>query len=423
MQVKIKPGNLAGTVNIPPSKSITHRAIMIASLAYGTSLIKNYLKSDDINLTIRACRELGAEIKTYDNHLIINGVNGRFSLHGKTKTLFVGESGTTLRFLMALSVLTDGTVVIDGEKKLSKRPIGELIKVLQSQGMEVKSVNNNNRAPIQIKGGRIRGGRISIPSSKSSQFASALLLISPYAQKDITLIPVSLKSQPYLEITSNIMVKFGAEIERNNSSYLIKKGKKYHGCDMKIEGDWTQASYFAVAAAVSGNTVNLTNLNMNSSQGDRKIISLLISMGCKIMGNHERVSITGGHLNAISEDLGDSPDIVPSMCIAAAFAKGKSTFTNIGHLVYKESNRLESVCLELSKMGISAKYGVDQITIIGGKPKGTVVDTHNDHRIAMSFAVAALAAEGETIISKAEVVNKSYPDFYKDLKILGAIIL
>lgn len=423
MQVKIKPGKIKGSVSVPSSKSITHRAVMIASLAKGKSVIKNCLKSVDTDLTVKACKELGVEIDEKDNQLIINGVNGRFVLYGKTKNLFVGESGTSLRLLTALSVLTDGTVIIDGERKLRERPIGELIDVLQKQGIEARSINNDGYPPVEIKGSTFKGGEITVESEKSSQFASAIMLISPYAQNDVRLIPFSLKSQPYLEITRSVMVKFGAEIERKNSTYLIKKGKKYKGCDMKIEGDWTQASYFAVAAAISGNTVNLINLNPNSHQGDRKIISLLMSMGCKIQSNQDGISITGGNLSAISEDLGDFPDIVPSMCIAAGFAKGKSTFTNIGHLVYKESNRLESVCLELNKMGIIAYFDKDRITVIGGNPKGTIIDSHNDHRIAMSFSVAATAASGETVINNAEVVDKSYPDFYNDLKMLGANII
>lgn len=423
MQVKIKPGNLAGSVSIPPSKSITHRAVTIASLANGTSLIKNRLKSDDTDHTISACRQLGAKISENGCDLIVTGVNGKFNLYGNTKNINVGESGTTMRLLTALSVLTDGTVTIDGEKKLRERPVGELVEVLQKQGIEARSIKNKGFPPVEIKGGRLGGGEITVESEKSSQFASAVMLISPFARNDATLIPHALKSQPYLEITRGVMVEFGAKIERKNSSYIIKKGGGYKATDMKIEGDWTQASYFAVAAAISGNTVKLANLDLKSNQGDRKITSFLTGMGCRIKAEEDGISITGGNLNAISADLGDFPDIVPSLCIAAAFAKGKSIFTNIGHLVYKESNRLGSVCKELNKMGINAKCDGDRIIVNGGNPKGTVIDTHNDHRIAMSFAVCALCARGETLIDNAEVINKSYPDFYKDLKKLGAIIL
>ena len=423
MNILIKYGKIHGTVSVPSSKSITHRAIMIASIAYGKSVIKNRLKSVDTDFTVKACKELGVGIDEQGNQLIINGVNGKFILNGKTKNLYVGESGTTLRFLTAISILTDGTVIIDGEKKLRERPIGGLIHVLLEQGILVKSIMNNDCPPVAVKGGFITGGKISVSSDKSSQFASALLLIAPFAKNDVVLEPINLKSSPYLRLTWSLMKDFGIMSEFDNQVYKIKTGTGYKAREMTIEGDWTSASYFMVAAAVTGGKVKLLNMNPESIQGDRKIISILSKMGCEIKIKSDGLEVSGRNLKSIEEDLGDNPDIVPSLCIAAAFASGKSKFTNIGHLIYKESNRLESVCLELNKMGIDAYYDSSQIVISGGKPNGSVIDPHNDHRIAMSFSVAGLAAEGETTINNADVVNKSYPDFYNDLKILGAKII
>lgn len=423
MQVKIKPGNISGVISVPPSKSITHRAIIIASLAKGKSVIKNRLKSVDTDLTVKACKELGVEIDEMDNQLIINGVNGKFILFGKTKNLFVGESGTTLRLLTTLSVLTDGIVIIDGERKLRERPIGDLIDVLQKQGIDARSINNDDCPPVEIKGSAFKGGEITVESEKSSQFASAIMLISPYAQNDVILKPIKIKSAPYLNITWLLIREFGAQGEFDSQVYKIKAGNGFQAREYTVEGDWTSASYFIVAAAVTGSTVTISNLNQESMQGDRTILSFLSKMGCKIEIKSSGIEVTGSILNSIEENLGDNPDIVPSLCIAAAFASGKSKFTNIGHLIYKESNRLDSICLELNKMGIDAYYDSSQIVISGGKPRGTIIDSHNDHRIAMSFSIAALAAEGETTINDAEVVSKSYPGFFADLNKLGAKIL
>lgn len=422
MRIKIKPGTILGTIIAQPSKSITHRAIMLASIANGTSLIKNYLKSEDIIFTIKACRELGAQIEERHNDLIIRGVNGKFPIKGETKHLFVGESGTSMRLLTALSVLSEGMVIIDGEKKLRKRPIEELIKALQNQGILIKSVMNNGCAPVEVRGSKPRGGEIIISSDKSSQFASALLLISPFAEKDVILKPVNIKSRTYLKMTWYLMKKFGILGEFDGKAYKIKAGSYLRAKEYTIEGDWTSASYFMVAAAISGKTLRIINLNNKSMQGDKKILSILSRMGCKITMKANYLEITGRDLNSVTIDLSDNPDLVPSLSIAAAYAKGTSKFTNISHLRFKESNRLESVCRELKRMGINAQYTRDQITISGGEPKGAVIDTHDDHRIAMSFSIAALKAKGNTVINNADVINKSYPKFFEDLFNIGAKI-
>ncbi|MBI2430552.1 MAG: 3-phosphoshikimate 1-carboxyvinyltransferase [Candidatus Levybacteria bacterium] len=381
MNIKVYPSKISGTITAPPSKSITHRAIIMASLAHGKSVIKNALLSDDTKYTIKALRQLGVRIKPKGETITITGTNGK--LTAPKKPVFVGNSGSTLRMLTAVASLAKGNTILTGEKRLQKRPMQDLHDALK----------------------QMEGGIVTIDGSKSSQYISALLLISPFAKKTVEIIVEgNLRSKPYVALTLNVMKTFGVEVKNKDfKKFIVKAGQVYKSQTYKIEGDYSSASYFFAAAAITNGKVTVKNLKPNSAQGDRYFLDLLQKMGSSI-------------------DMNDYPDIVQTMAIVAAFALGKTTIKNIGHLKDKETDRITATAKELRKMGITVKATNDKLIIEGGKPKGATIQTYNDHRMAMSFAIAGLGAKGQTIIQNAKAVNKSYPNFWKDLKSIGAKI-
>lgn len=407
MKVKILPSKISGTICAPASKSYTHRAIILASLAEGISVIKNPLISEDTLATIEACKKLGAKITSGKTHLTIKGVNGRFPKSHSTINIFCGFSGTTMRLMTAVASLTKNKIVIDGEKRLRERPMKDLLIALNKFGIEVESVNKDFSLPLMIKGGNLKGGVVNLSGNVSSQFISALLLISPFAKKDTTLIVQNLKSKPYVDITVDLMNTFGVNVKVVGVKYFIKSGQHYKSKNYTVEGDYSSASYFFAAAAITRSKINLNNLNPEFVQGDKFFLEIL-----KIINSN-----SAGRINI---DLGNYPDLVPTVAILAATRKGETVIGNIKHLRMKESDRIKSLEIGLHKMHIKTSSTLDSLTITGGTLTGAVIDTFNDHRIAMSFAIAGLVADGETVINNAEVVNKSYPGFWEDLIKLGA---
>lgn len=381
MNIKIFPSKIAGTITAPPSKSVTHRAIIIASLASGKSVIKNALLCDDTKYTINALGQLGVRIISKGTTLRINGTNGK--LTAPKKQLFVGNSGSTLRMITAVCSLAKGDTILTGEKRLQKRPMQDLNDALK----------------------QIEGGTVTIDGSKSSQYITALLLIAPFAKKGLTIIVNgNLRSKPYVALTIDLMKTFDVEVKNKNfKEFIVEKGQRYQAQKYTVEGDYSSASYFFAAAAITNGKITVKNLKPDSAQGDRYFPDLLKRMGGSI-------------------DMNDYPDIVPTLAVVASYVLGKTTIKNIEHLKDKETDRISATAKELKKMGIKVIATNDSLTITGGKPKGAAIETYNDHRMAMSFAIAGLGVTGATIIQNAEVVSKSYPNFWKDLKKIGAKI-
>lgn len=405
----IYPGKIHGKVSAPPSKSYTHRALILGALAKGTSVISNILRADDTLRTLSALKSLGVKIIEKKGAVYIQGTNGHFHLPHHNVSLNAQNSGTTLRFLTGLASLTDGEVTISGSSRLHTRPIKELVKALQSLGIHIDCIGRNNEfPPIKITGGSLKGGTIHINGGESSQFISALLLIAPYAADPITIIADRLSSTPYVNITLDLMKHFDASVDIRGNSYKISNRQKYQAKDYAVEGDYSSAAYLLAAAAISKSHLTISNLNPLSVQGDKYFIKILKMMG------------SGSTLYGIEIDMHDYPDLVPTLAVVAAYAQGDTVLKNIGHLRLKESDRVHAIATQLKKMKIAVIEKEDALIISGGKPIGAEIDTYNDHRIAMSFAIAALQAHGKTIIKNAEVVTKSYPDFWKDLKTMGA---
>ncbi len=425
MRVRITPSTVRGKVSAPPSKSYTHRAVILASLAAGESIIQSPLISDDTLYTVDACRALGAEIKHDGDRLRVIGSGGQIRVAPDGQWIFVGNSGSTIRMVAPLAALGQTKVVLDGDSRLRQRPIGDLLSALKSLGVRAYSLHNKGCPPVEIQGGKLSGGEVTIPGQVSSQPISALLMVAPYTKNGIKIkVAGGLRSRPYIDITLDAMRAFGVEAVNNNyKEFLVKGGQEYKARRYRIEGDYSSAAYFLVAGAIGGKAVTVKNLKADSVQGDRYLLSVLSEMGCSVEYQREQIKISRNkELSGITVDMGDYPDLVQPVAITAAYASGKTEITNIAHLRFKETDRISNTAAELGKMGIRVDVTNNTMVVYGGKPKGTEIEAHADHRMAMSLAVAALFAGGDSIINGAEAVTKSYPRFFADLKGLGAKI-
>ena len=414
-------GSLEGVVSAPPSKSYTHRAFIISTLADGKSEISNPLLSRDTLATIRACEALGAEIEKSGGE--VWRVSGSPSPKTPDDVINVDNSGTTIRIMTAVSALAPGFTVLTGDASVRQRPMGPLIKSLEDLGVKCFSTRGDNKPPIVVRGGGIRGGETRIPGHISSQFISALLIACPLAENETRIVFTSeLKSEPYLEMTIEYLNLFGGSVEYNPGSGLIIPSRQtFSPTSVKIPGDFSSASFILAAAAITSSDVRVTNLDMNTAQGDKRIVDVLLEMGAdlEVGENYVRV-MGGGKLKGISFDCGNNPDLLPVIAVLGSFAEGKTEIFNAQHVRYKESDRISSMARELSKMGVRISEKPDGLTIFGGRVRGAHVDSHDDHRVFMALTIAALAAEGETTISGVESVDVSYPSFLNDMMSLGA---
>jgi 3-phosphoshikimate 1-carboxyvinyltransferase len=426
VKLRIKPSNVSGVVSAPPSKSYSHRALILGSLAQGETVIENFLASDDTLHTINACRSLGVNIQSAEKTVRIIGSDGRFSVQRGHETIFVGNSGSTIRMVAPLAALARTKVVFDGEARLCQRPISDLLSALESLGVQARSINKDGCPPIEVHGGKLLGGgEVAVSGMTSSQHISSLLMIAPYAKRNVKIKVVDgLHSKPYVDITIDAMRQFGVDVvDYNQEEFTVTSGQRYRGKHHEIEGDYSSAAYFFAMAAIGQKPITVGNLKASSVQGDRHLLDILSRMGCYVNYREGQVEVTRDKtLTALSLDMGNYPDVVLPLAIVAAFANGKTEITNIGHLRHKETDRINSAATELRKMEINVDVTESTMSITGGKPKGAVIETYNDHRMAMSFATAALFADGDTIINGAEAVTKSYPGFFTDLAQIGASI-
>ncbi|MFA4872617.1 MAG: 3-phosphoshikimate 1-carboxyvinyltransferase [Patescibacteria group bacterium] len=414
MQVTVIPGKIEGVVVTPPSKSITHRAIVLATLAKGESVLTNILYADDTEATMDACRGFGASIKQEELKLVVQGTGGTLCI--PSRPLECGLSGTTLRFALALAALAPGETIITGGVRLLERPLQPLYDALQTLGAEVTQEPKR----ITVRGGALQGGKVRLPGNVSSQFVSALLMIAPFLPQGMTIaVEEPIYSRPYIDLTIALLKELGVAVEQKGNQFTVEPGQSYRARRYAIEGDYSSAQYWFAAAAVTRGEVKVLGLAPESVQGDRKVLDILRSVGCEVKYERNAVVVRGAKsVKPFSVDGCDVPDLVPTLAVLAAVAPGMSVITHIGHLRGKESDRLAAPAEELAKMGIRAEVNGDSLKIHGGKLKGAVIDPHGDHRMAMAFAVAGLAADGETVIQDAEVVSKSYPGFWEALGML-----
>ncbi|PIP32266.1 3-phosphoshikimate 1-carboxyvinyltransferase [Candidatus Gottesmanbacteria bacterium CG11_big_fil_rev_8_21_14_0_20_37_11] len=422
MKVIIHPSQVYGNIIAPPSKSITHRAIILSSLAQGQSVLENCLICKDTLYTLSSVKKFGIKTVIRKNKIIVNGNMGIFCKKSKLIKLYLGNSGTTLRFMTAYACLTKNKVLIDGHSRLRERPVEELVIALRKLGSKIVFLGRRKTLPILIKQGNFHGGKISIPGVKSSQFISALLMIAPYSSTDVTINLDDVSSRPYVDLTTGIMKKFGAKIvQSDDRCFLVNANRYYKAVDFKVEGDYSSSSYLMAAAAIKRSKISIAGLNPKSKQGDKFFLKILNKMGVQTSWSNQILTVSAkNNLKAISLSMKDYPDIVPTLSIIASCAKGITRISDIGHLRHKESDRLLAIASQLKKMNINVKISKDNMEIEGGTPQGAAICSFDDHRIIMSFSILGLAAQGNTTIQNSETVNKSYPSFFTDLKDLKA---
>ncbi|MCD4831577.1 MAG: 3-phosphoshikimate 1-carboxyvinyltransferase [Anaerohalosphaeraceae bacterium] len=414
---KIK--NTCAVTTAPPSKAHTLRAMIIGSLAEGQTIINNPLLGQDQLNVIDCLKKLGVKITIAPNKITIQGSAGRYEPTGDI--LDVGESGVGMNFLTSAACLAAKPIIITGSKRITERPVNEVVDGLRQLGCKIECLEKEGFLPVKILGGGVPGGTAAIKGRQTSQYFSSLTISAPLAKKQVTLKCVDeMTERPYYDITLQMMAEFGAAASNNDYKEITIPTGKYTGKELPIEGDYSSASFFFLAAAITNSCVTVNGLRSDSCQGDKIFVDLIEKMGCEISRSDSAIIVQGRGLSPITQDMSDVPDLVPPMAIAAGFADGTSELTNIGHLRLKECDRLAVMASELNKMGISVNCTNNSLIIEGNSENahGTTIETHNDHRIAMSFAIAGLVT-GSQIIENPGCVAKSFPDFWERFEIFA----
>ncbi len=413
---QIKPiSKTDSEVNIPGSKSVTHRALIAASLAQGKSVLKDCLISEDTLYTLNALRGLEIPISVDGPDVIVSGTGGRLTPISNRKEIFMGNSGTSYRLFLTTAALAHGEILLTGTPRMQERPIGALVGALNQLGVETMYLGRKEFPPVLVRAKGIPGGNVTLAGTKSSQYVSSLLLSGPYAEREVEIrLSGDLVSRPYVDITIDVMKTFGVSVVRDGYTFFkVPKGKGYQGCRFQIDGDVSSASYFWAAAAITGRTIVTRNIHPYATrQGDIGFLDILEGMGCYVERRPDSILVRGGVLSGTDVDMGSMPDMVPTLAAVALFADGKTAIRNVPHLRHKESDRLRAIALEWNKLGGRIEEMDDGIDIYGGRHlTGTIVDPHNDHRLAMSLAVIGLKVSGISLKNE-NCVDKSFPQFW-----------
>ena len=418
-----KTGFLYGEVKAPASKSYTQRTVIASALSKGTSRVVNPLFSEDTEAALRAVTALGAKVEKGDGYWTITSTA---QLESPSQPIDCGESGATLRFMVPVAALAADVSTLLFHGSIARRPIEPLLKSVRDLGAEAFVGKHDGVDAVFVQGGGIAGGKTEIAGDVSSQFISGLIFACPLAKADSEIVLTSeLESEDYVKMTQAVLNQHGVQVTIEKKRVLIRGRQRYKPADATVPGDFSSAAFLLAAAAVTKSEVTVGNLDYGVIQGDKAIVEILKEMGVKIMIKADCVEVegTGEQLKPFDVDAKNIPDLVPVLAALACYADGTSHITGAKRLRLKESDRLASVHAELSKMGADIAITEDDLTIKGTQLNGTVIDSHNDHRIAMSVAVAALGAEGKTIITLAECIRKSYPQFFHHLKQLGAEVI
>ncbi|MEA2463685.1 MAG: 3-phosphoshikimate 1-carboxyvinyltransferase [Acidobacteriota bacterium] len=409
-----RSGPLNATVTAPPSKSYSVRALLLAAMAEGTTTVTNCLDADDTRYALEALRTLGFDISgSFQRELYIGP---RRTMSANETPIFVGNAGTAMRFFTGWLAFTPGRFLLRGEERMHERPIGDLVAVLQQIDAEVEYVEKEGYPPLRIRGKKMRGGfDVTISAETSSQFVSALMLGGATLRDGITLRISTMASGPYIDITSDILTTFGAIVTRDGNVINVRSGRLERP-EYRVEGDYSSASYWFAAAAATGGTMRVRGLAIPTAQGDAGFLDILKAMGCAIEVSGDEITVTGPEtLRGGTFDCNETPDIVPTLAAIAPLASSPVEIVNVANLRVKESDRLATVTSELRALGATVDERPDSLLIQPGwSDTPATVETHNDHRIAMAFAIAGLA-RGNVTIAKEQVVTKSYPRFWKTL--------
>ncbi len=413
MKASISKSETKGQVTAPPSKSYTIRGLVCAALARGESEIINPLGSDDTEACYNVLNELGVRIKQGRDLWRVGGGD----LQPPVKDLYCRESAATLRFMTAVSSLVPGWCRLTAAPSLALRPIDPLIRALRQLGVDCSY--REEEACVIVNGGSLKGGVAELPGNISSQYVSAILFISPFAEDGMTIrLTTPLESRPFVLMTLECLKAFGIKVEHSGDLREFETSRQeYKSTDYVIEGDWSSASYLLAMGAISGE-MEVENLNPESLQGDKKILDFLKAMGATIITGKNSITVRKSGLKAIKADLTDCIDLLPTMAVLAAAAGGTSEFTGIKRARIKESDRPSAVKEGLERMGIKVAEDNDKITITGSQAKGAAIDSRGDHRIAMAFSLLGLITGG-TVIDSAECVSKTFPEFWDILRSTG----
>lgn len=404
MNVRLSPTKLKGSITIPPSKSMSHRALICAALSEGESVVENIILSDDIKATISAMSELGANFKVVENQVHVSGI----TIPPSVASIDCNESGSTLRFIIPIAAALGVATTFFGNGKLPERPITPFLRELPKKNI---AFAYNGTMPFAING-MLKAGTYELEGDISSQFISGLLFSLPLLDGDSQINLTSpLQSKPYVDMTIDCMNKYGVQVTESEDKYLIEGNQIYSLDRFEVEGDYSQAAFFLVANAL-GSDIQCGGLDKDSLQGDKKIIEIIDS-----------IKRDDGSLSPFNVDVGEIPDLVPILSVLASFCDGKSTITNAARLRIKECDRLEAMQVCINAIGGEVTSTEDSLIIKGVSSfKGGIVDSYNDHRIAMAMAIASTKCENELTINGAECVEKSYPHFFEDIKKLGGIL-
>ena len=417
----LKPiSKIDGEINLPGSKSLSNRALLLAALAEGTTKITNLLESDDTRHMLNALKQLGIDYTLSDDKTECSIVGKAGALHcDKAQELFLGNAGTAMRPLCAALCLGEGSYLLTGEPRMKERPIGHLVDALRQAGANISYIENEGYPPLQIEAGGLQGGEVSIDGAISSQFLTALLMAAPMAKNDMHITIIGeLVSKPYIDITLHIMEAFGVEVVNDDyKTFTVKGGQTYRAVEsFMVEGDASSASYFLAAAAIKGGTVKVTGIGRNTVQGDVQFVDVLETMGAKVEWGDTYVSVTRDALNAIDMDFNHIPDAAMTIATMALFVKGTTTLRNIYNWRVKETDRLYAMATELRKVGADVEEGEDYLKITPPKVlKHAAIDTYDDHRMAMCFSLLALDPISVTI-NEPECTAKTFPTYFDVLE-------
>lgn len=420
-QVDIVPcGPVIGRIRPPGSKSLTNRALVMAALAHGPSYLTGVLESEDTSVMLAAWQHLGVDIEgsAAEGCLNVHGCGG--SLPNRRGELFIANSGTTIRFLTAALAACDGEFVLDGVARMRERPIGDLLVALRQLGGNVKSLNETNREcpPVAIHAAGLEGGIAHVAGNISSQYLSGLMMAAPMARRAVQLqVEGELVSVPYVTMTARMMAAFGATVTGPATGPIDIAPTGYSGTNYEIEPDASAASYFWAMAAISGGDVTVEGLTYASLQGDVNFCRVLEQMGCRVIQESNALRVIGGKLHGVDVDMADISDTVQTLGAVALFASGPTRVRGVAHNRHKETDRIADLARELRKFGGRVEEHEDGLTIWPGtfESHGTIIETYNDHRMAMSLSLVGLRTPGVTILNPA-CTAKTYPNYWQDLK-------
>jgi 3-phosphoshikimate 1-carboxyvinyltransferase len=404
-------------VTLPGSKSITNRALIIAALADGQSILTEALFSDDTHYMQESLNRLGIRVEANpaDARFIVDGAGG--TIPSSEASLFIGNSGTSARFLTALAALGSGTYIVDGIERMRQRPILPLIEALRQLGVDARSETGNGCPPVTISSTGMQGGTVRMAGDTSSQYFTALLMVAPVTNEGIVIeVDGDLVSKPYLDMTIAAMRDFGVTVDHENYERFVIPGRQqYKPREYAIEPDASAASYFFALAAVTGGRITVQNLGNRSVQGDVEFVDVLERMGCSVERSDAEITVTGPEkLSGIDVDMNAISDTMPTLGAIAPLADGPVTIRNVEHVRHKETDRISAVVNELRRAGIEVEERQDGITVHPGVPEPATIETYDDHRMAMSFAILGCAVPGIRIDTPS-CVAKTFPDFFDRL--------